>query len=240
MKKTLLAGAFILLFFSMGMAQERGDTHPTISEDPVILGRYQIGINSQFAIDGLLEQNIRTPVEILVRRQTGTGAVRVRISGISNHSRTEDPDILNIVATHQSTLGLALGYEWHRKLKRNWSWYYGLELEGSRIWDNSKAESLYQDQSTLEEYIREEITKRRTNSIGLLPFIGFKYRIIPRLYVSTEIKMLVYHKSLKNRRDTDYFRLDGSFQSNSYGRQDIKNQSIIFQPYTGILINFIL
>jgi|GEM_PF-854031 len=242
MRKTCLTAIFILSCFAFVMAQEKTENRDTTSLAEDRPSRYQIGINSQFAIDGFLEQSIRTPIEVLIRRQTGTGgALRARILGISDHSTTEYIETLGRADVDRSTLGIALGYEWQRTLSRKWFWYYGLEIEGVRIWDNNTNKSIYFDEATLETLNMETVHKRITNRMGLLPLLGLKFQILPRLYLSTEAKILINNENYKYNRVTYFTRFDdGSYQSSPFSNESVKKQSFNFQPYTGIFINLTL
>ncbi len=208
------------------------------------LHRWQVGLNTQFFTNGLYDDandifdSSLTPIEILVRRQTTLNqAIRLRVFGMNEKFKRDDGSTK--IETNKSIFGLALGYEWQMLLGKRWKLYYGFEIEGKRLWDNTVAldKSLYQA-STGETFKRTVFRDRTTNRISLLPLAGIRFHITPRFFVSTEMKMEVFYEKFRSANYPTLTRLDGSLlhrgSTNSF---IIENKGINFQPYTGIYLN---
>ncbi|MFC4871991.1 hypothetical protein [Negadavirga shengliensis] len=196
---------------------------------------YSLGINTQFAIDGLLDQSTFTPVEILWRKgMKSNQAFRTRIKGmLANTDRNDEQERRK---THQSQLALALGYEWHRPLGNRFGYYYGMELEMG-----------VQYQDSVRNYIDFEIgefhTKRKestkTNHFIILPFVGFTYQLSPKLYISSEFKLEINYHTIEKYSEFSYalFENPDDYVIGSYGKFDVHIFKLNMRPYTGVYIN---
>lgn len=238
-KKIILPFLLIFLFCSV-KAQDKVVQNITYENFIVndTIYRYQVGINSHFALEGLFNDSLRKPVELMIRRQVSLSqAVRFRILGITENFKWEDSD--DARETHKSTFGIALGYEWQNLLSKRWKFYYGSELLGKLSWENSVDELDVFDENTNEVVDLRRVRKRKTEQIALLPFTGIRFQITPFLFLSTEIKIEAYHEKFRSRRDSYWTRSDGSV-AKPFSEFSIKNSNIHFQPYTGIYLNLIL
>lgn len=241
MRKTILTACFTFFYFIIAIAQQNADNSNAAAVATDNPGKYQIGINTQFAIDGLLDQSIRTPLEILIKRQIGTNnTIRARIIGNSNFSLSDSPIINASLTTNKITFGLALGYEWQRRLNRKWTLYYGLEFEGRGIWDYSSDKSIYFDPNTLISLERDVVSRQKNIRFSVLPLAGVRFRITKDLFLSTEFKAIIFDERIHYRSDAYYTRIETGYSSSSYTHDSNKLKSINFQPFTGIFINLIL
>ena len=78
-----------------------------------------------------------------------------------------------------------------------------------------------------------------TQSLGLVPFVGFTYSPLPYLSVSYEMRVELFYNSTKSRSDAftkSSANPDGS-EAHSFGGHDINALFFNFQPYSGIFIN---
>lgn len=252
MKNKIIQIVFILFFSSTAVSQPLDTTSKNKKNSNNIqfiandtLHRWQIGLNTQFFTDGLYDDandifnSSLTPIEILVRRQTTLNqAIRLRVFGMNDKFKRDEGSTK--IETNKSIFGLALGYEWQMLLGKRWKVYYGLEVEGKRLWDNSKEErDVYYPSSNDTGRIRE-IRTRKTNRIAVLPLLGLNFYITPRLTISTELKIGVNHEKFNSLLED--FRTsppDKSIFTPAGGNEfSITNTNIYFQPYTGIHINF--
>ena len=175
----------------------------------------------------------------MLRKQTAlNAALRLRVFGMTDNFRREEGS--TIIETSKSILGIAVGYEWQMLLGKRWKLYYGVEVQGKRMWDNSTEfdKNLYRA-STGETFKRTVFRNRTTDRISLHPLIGIKFHITPRFFVSTEMKMGIYYENLSYKDYDKTTKLDGSPLSDysSVSSFKIENKGIRFQPYTGIYLN---
>lgn len=207
------------------------------------LYKYQLGINTRFALEGLFNDSIRTPVELLIRKQVSPyGAIRLRLMGMTQNYKKDVPLAPRLKETHITSIGLALGYEWQNLIARRWKWYYGAEVQGKLRWDNALEESEYYNANVDEVYDHRRVYKKRTNQVALLPFAGIRFHITPYLFVSTEMKIEAFFEQYKSRTDDSFTRKDGTQPNFGGGFSEfvIENNDISFRPYTGIFLNYIL
>lgn len=134
---------------------------------------------------------------------------------------------------------MALGYEWQNILSRRWKWYYGAEVEGKFIWDNSVDIYDYFDDRSSQLVNHRGVTKRRADRIALLPLVGLRFQISPYLFVGAEVKVEVLYEKFNHRRVT-YWALPDDSVITTFSELTIENSNISFQPYTGIFLNLIL
>lgn len=177
---------------------------------------YSLGINTQFAIDGLLDQSTFTPMEILWRKGTKNNqALRARLKGIlANTDRNDEQERRKI---HQSQLALALGYEWHRPLGNRFGYYYGMELEMGV--NNNNVTSHFINNTSIGDFFVKRTDFEKTRRIGVLPIAGFTYRPLSYLFVSFEMRLEIFFKETKSKSNSYEapFENPNDFSSTGYG-----------------------
>jgi len=247
---------FLLIAGSQGIFAQTGTQVPSDQAyaSPTFmvndtLRRWSIGVNLYPAITEkeLFEYSLRQPrqvkfpLEVLVRKQYQLNkAWRFRAMGIMEKFAAKDfkPNDEN---TTNYSIDLALGHEWQEVISRRWKLYYGAELQARHTkWRTVDVYEQYY-YSLLDEFIwykRDFSTNRERLSV--LPFLGSRYQITPRLFVSAEISL-------------EFFTERHSFYQYSEGRE-LENMTIIvprgggmhFQfnsnglhlvPYTGVYLN---
>ncbi|EON76199.1 hypothetical protein ADIS_3327 [Lunatimonas lonarensis] len=235
--RCFLVLVFFTGFYGLGFAQE-GDT---IRAGRLFLDKnvYSMGINSQLAVEGLLDQSTFTPMEILLRRGAKNNqAFRVRLKGLlANTERNDDQERRK---THQSQLGLALGYEWHLPLGNRFGYYYGGEVEMGV--NNNKVTRYFINSTSMGDFFVKRTDFEKTRRIGVLPLAGFTYRPSHYLYVSLEMRLEIFYEKLKFNSDSLIATIENPNNSmpGSWGRYNVANWKFNFQPYSGIFVNIIL
>jgi len=235
MIKLLITGMLLTGFCGLALGQQ--DTKA--AERLVFLPdkAYSLGINSQFAIDGLLDPGTFTPIEFLLRRGLpGNRSLRLRARGwMENANKIEGEENLKI---QQSRFAIALGHEWHHPINKKLGYYFGADLE--KGWDihNTTRNYIWNSPTFGLSQVRryDFIT---TQSLGLVPFVGFTYSPLPYLFVSYEMRIELFYNNTKSRSDAftkSSANPDGS-ESHSKGGHDSRAWFFDFQPYSGIFIN---
>ncbi|WP_163377596.1 hypothetical protein [Cyclobacterium sp. SYSU L10401] len=235
MIKLLITSLLLTGFFRTALAQENEKGEAAQAFLPA--KDYSLGINSQFAMDGLLDPETFTPIEFLLRRGLpGDRSLRLRARGwVENTNKIEGEENRKI---QQSRFAIALGHEWHHPINKKLGYYFGADLE--KGWDIHNTSRNYMWGSTtygLSEVRRYDFTT--IQSLGLLPFVGFFYSPLPYLILSYEMRVELNYLNTKSRSDTfikSSANPDGS-ESHSIGGHDAKTWVFDFQPYSGIFIN---
>ena len=237
MIKLFITGLFLTGFYGLALGQQ--ETPAAAEKEPFFLPdkTYSLGINSQFAIDGLLDPGTFTPIEFLLRRGLpGDRSLRLRARGwVENTNKIEGEENRKI---QQSRFAIALGHEWHHPINKKLGYYFGADLEkGWDIHNTSRNYSYYSEDFGLSKVRRYVFIT--TQSLGLLPFVGFTYSPMGFLTVSCEMRAELFYKSTKSRTDAfikSSANPDGSEFHNIAGH-DINAWFFDFQPYSGIFIN---
>lgn len=238
MKIQLLTLAFMWCFAAATLAQ-RGTTDNPVSQPKHPSGKYSLGINTNIVIDGFLDPSFRSPVEIILRKQGGTNnAWRARVMGSMSSTEVGYNEVENEQEGRSSALGLALGYEWQRLIKNKWSWYYGFEIEGQRMRSDYTYRTFYSDPDAPQELGWEAVEKQKNDLFSLLPFAGLRFQITPKLFLSTEFRLVASTQRAKYTTDYHYLEIDGGTSTSETTSTRIN--ALDFQPYSGIYISIIL
>jgi len=237
MIKLFITGLFLTGFYGLALGQQ--ETPAAAEKEPFFLPdkTYSLGINSQFAIDGLLDPGTFTPIEFLLRRGLpGDRSLRLRARGwVENTNKIEGEENLKI---QQSRFAIALGHEWHHPINKKLGYYFGADLEkGWDIHNTTRNYSYYSETYGSVKVRRYDFIT--TQSLGLVPIVGFTYSPLPYLFVSYEMRIELFYNNTKSRKDgfsKSSANPDGS-ETHSIGGHDAKAWIFDFQPYSGIFIN---
>nr|MBI1230379.1 hypothetical protein [Cytophagales bacterium] len=229
----------VLIFMGLSIVSSFGQEQPRSERPPDITGSsgYSVGINTQFMLDGLFDQNTITPLELMVRKRTKGGqAIRGRIRGMSRYNELKRLD--EIVQTISVQLSVALGYEWGAAINNKFGYYYGLDFESG--WKNEKIiRDFVSPSSTWGEVLVETTNLSKPHTIGILPLIGFSYSPFSKLSISfeTHFENVFIKEKMKS---TSIFAPVGdpnNIMEGSWGGYTQKTSKFNFQPYSGIFVN---
>ncbi len=239
MKPTII----ITLFALMGSFNGFSQSPPTQDEVAVVLpdslGKYELGINTYFAFDRWMDQSIRSPLEVMLRRKIKTNRMlRARVYGNLNKSKMVDAPITEM--DQQAKYGLAIGHEWLKSIHRKWQWYYGLELEGSQDRRHFLYERKRWDEATHISYWEKTDNYYHIDRVALSPLTGIRFSLSPRLLFSTEFRLVssVGRQRITTEESTKALDEGARYQLRSSHGHTIKENGIRFQPFTGIFLNY--
>jgi len=123
-----------------------------------------------------------------------------------------------------------VGYEWQREINKKVSYFYG--FDASILYSQYKAKIVYYAP------IRLLQETDRTWEFGAIPFIGFKYRPVNWLAVSTESSFnLIYRVRRQKSKFTD---INFPNDPGSNGKIDVNELRTFFRPLTVINLSFYL
>lgn len=230
-----------LLTVSYGRAQS--DTIPPTTPNnlPSIFGDKKLifGINTQFAVEGLFDQQLTTPLEVMVRKVTKENqAIRIRLMGISSNRSQVQGDTTKSIQF--ATLGIAIGKEWHRPIGKKFGWYFGFEAEFNKSWDNSIETKPRNSPLSGVLVTQKQIIDRSTLFLNGLGIVGFSFRINPKIVLTSEIKQGIYFSNFQTLGRTYYKAIEEEdfHPTPAIGEFSIQGFKFNIQPYAGIHINF--
>jgi hypothetical protein len=235
MIKLLITSLLLTGFFRTALAQENETGQAVQAFLPA--KAYSLGINSQFAMDGLLDPETFTPIEFLLRRGLpGDRSLRLRARGwVENTNKIEGEENRKV---QQSRFAIALGHEWHHPINNKFGYYFGADLE--KGWEIHNTTRNYSDFS--ETYGDLKVRRydfNTTQSIGLVPFVGFSYSPLPYLFVSYEMRTELNYLTKKFRKDSYTKQVINPDEccGHAIGRYDSKSFILNLKPYSGIFVN---
>jgi hypothetical protein len=139
---------------------------------------------------------IEAPIYYLTyRRHFKCGNIRAGIGGdfsrrdVKNYYNTDDTK--NYVSLNQS-ISTRLGWEFTNELSKRWQVYYGLDLKYSRQYYNSNGYTFSIDYTSSYE--------NNTQSYGISPLLGFRFKLTSRLSLTTEACFSVNFDNFTTKR----------------------------------------
>jgi hypothetical protein len=228
---------FTGLFFIMSLTTATAQSDPSKWSLLDSTSRYELGLNTNFAFDNLLDQNQRVPLELMLRKKIrDQNSIRLRVFGMISRAKKIEGEFTNIDRT--GNFGLAIGYEWVKPLTKRWEGYYGLELEGSRMDSRSFFEQ--PDTDPEEEYFEIQDQYDREIRLSVSPLAGLRFRLSARLLFSTEFRLSGYMGE-QQYTDRIFIRANEEGSQNQIQSTEgytLKLNGLRFQPYTGIFLNY--
>nr|MBI1230376.1 hypothetical protein [Cytophagales bacterium] len=199
MKKFLSA----LIFMGLSMVSSFGQEQPRSEGPPDVTGSsgYSVGINTQFMLDGLFDQNTMTPLELMVRKRTKADqAMRARLGGMATHSNRINAE--EQLESRQTNWNAAIGYEWHESLGKKFGFYYGVDVEA--VIGNEKKTLRRKTFDTpigdLNSVLNDKI---REQTYSIKPLVGVTYHLTRSLYASAELRLKFAYR--QNKRNNYWF-----------------------------------
>lgn len=222
MKKYLFYALLLISVTSTLQAQQK---------DSITVYRNDIGFNTTILLNGILNTPTYgtypdVPLDLLYKRQLKSNkALRLGINAsIDNQTQQTNLTTGQDNQFQSVELNLIAGKEWQSILSKRWIWYGGADIIPQLTY--SKAER-----------VRTEIVEYQSFStsygISLRPFLGIRFAVSKRLYLSTEA-FLNANYSTKKYSDATY-----NVSTNEIITQNsttATNYSVKFKPASGIFI----
>jgi hypothetical protein len=215
--KILFSG--LILFLSVFTSHAQDSVTPSTVTEPMY--KQDLGFNTNFIFDGIFRSE-QTPFTVMYKKYSSQNqALRLGVQ-LNFSSERNDAEPTNVNPNYSSIdLQFAIGKEFQRSLPKNWTWYYG----GDLVPIIQTATAKYKDPALLEKLITCYY------GLGARPFLGIRYNISPRLYVSAEASIfLVYGK----RKEKEKYR--GEFTPNI--ERDRKTLNLSMKPASGIFVYY--
>ena len=231
MKQLLCIGLSIASIF--GQQGSRSDEAPEVTGS----SGYSIGVNTQFMLDGLFDQNTMTPLELMVRKRTKAGqALRGRIGGMATHSNNINAD--EELESRQINWNGAIGYEWHEGLGKKFGFYYGFDVEA--VLGNEKKILKRKTFDTpigdLNSILKDNI---RSQTYSIKPLVGGTYQLTKSLYASAEVRLQFSYR--QDKRNNNWFHstsdAPSDFFSGSYTIINNYQFEFSLMPFANIFIH---
>jgi hypothetical protein len=164
--------------------------HCLHAQDVPVSYQNDIGFNTTFALQGVFNSN-QTPFSLMYKSYNGEKkAVRLGFDTYVNINKTDSKTSTSSFTDYSSGyVGLVAGMEFQNKIDKRWVWYYGGDFVPFYSFSN-------QDSYSNGELSWEELYKEF--GLGLRPFLGIRFDISPRLYLSAEANVLLSYARTKS------------------------------------------
>lgn len=213
----------------------------SLKEDTIPLSKYELGVNTYFAVDRLFDPSVRAPMELLIRKRMKQQNQMLRLRVFGDLQRLRSAGITIVDLSQNSIYGVALGYEWIKPITERWVGYYGLDLEGSqkRSFDTNTRNG-YDPEADPYTFREKTHSYRHTDRIALSPLLGIRFLLSRRLLLSTEFRLANSMEWTKSGEEysTKPMEGDGDYLIQTRSEESIKDRGIRFRPYTGIFLNY--
>jgi hypothetical protein len=180
MKKVALLSITILLNLNFALAQE---------EDPQIYKR-DVGFNTTFIVQGILQSD-QTPFSLMFKKYVAENkAIRIGLAAFFNLDNTHAfSGSTSYYNTSVGSLYLTIGKEYQKPIDKRWTWYFGGDSVPFFSFNN---QDLYQSGNLYSE------SESSSVGVSLRPFLGIRFNLNPRLYLSAEANVGLTYAYTKN------------------------------------------
>ena len=160
------------------------------AQDAPVSYQNDIGFNSTFIVQGIFTSN-QTPFSLMYKRyQADNKAWRLGIDTRLAINKTDSKTSSSNFADYSSGyIGLVGGMELQDKIDKRWVWYYGGDVLPYYSF-------FYQKNFSNGELVWED--EYSEYGLGFRPFLGIRFDISPRLYLSAEANILLNYSRVKN------------------------------------------
>jgi hypothetical protein len=187
--------------------------------DVPVSNKNHIGFNTAIIINNLFNGEA-TPFTLMYKHQNGDKkALRMGLGlAISRNNETPDPTYPGFFsASSYSDADVNIGYEWLSPITEKWVWYKGADLFFRYY--TSQVET-YDD--------GQPYTTSDESTVGgsINPFLGIRFNIGPKLYLSTEVSL-----------QAAYYNVESTFENFSQSTVSTSEGGkfqVTLRPATGI------
>lgn len=183
---------FLLFFSSLVFGQEKfekQDFLPFAADGK----SHSLGINAILSPVFFFDRPETLPMEIVYRRfNKKNQTFRFRLEGRYDKSLEENLPFYE--EKWSSSLGGAVGYEWHKPISQRWSWYYGGEVGITHDWEDEKNIKLIINETSK---VGATLETNRILNKNVSGFFGVLHNFSSRMYLTLECN-LVYSSQILN------------------------------------------
>ncbi|MBY0432880.1 MAG: hypothetical protein K2U26_02095 [Cyclobacteriaceae bacterium] len=161
-----------------------------------------IGFNTAFLFSNIFQTSPNaSPFTIMYKRQVkGSQAIRFG-AGMLLSTRNSKQSNSSTISENFSNFQLSIGKEFQKILDKHWMWYWGGDVTGT--YAKSTSDSPVQESTTYGAILR--------------PFLGVRFDINPRLYLSTEAYLDLTYVTTTRTQTNSGATTDSSSDGFSFG-----------------------
>lgn len=213
MKTTTLLSVIVLLNVTFVFAQE--EVPQTYKKD--------IGFNTTFILQGVLQSD-QTPFSLMLKKYIAENkAIRIGVDLFFDLDDTDsNAGSTAYFNTSAGTLSLAIGKEYQKPIDERWVWYFGGDSVPFYTFNN---QDYYQGGDLNAE------TESSSVGVSLRPFLGIRFNLNPRLYLSAEANVGLQYAYQKNM-----VKYTGT--SDPYVDSQSNNFSFTMNPASGLFLYY--
>lgn len=136
-----------------------------------------VGFNTTFLLNGVFNSG-QAPFSLMYKNyKDNNNPIRLGVQLYINLSDVIENASSNYTNSSDASFSAVVGKEFQKEINKNWIWYFGGDIVPSFRY-------YYIDYHSSSGYEQTENTK--IVSLGFMPFLGVRFNINSRLYLSTE------------------------------------------------------
>lgn len=179
MKKVALFSVILLLNLNFVFAQE--EVPQTYHKD--------IGFNTTFILQGVLQSD-QTPFSLMFKKYVAENkAIRIGVDLYLNVDDTNGYGSSSYFSTSVGSFAIAIGKEYQKPIDKRWTWYFGGDSVPFYTFNN---QDYYQSGDLNSE------SESSSVGVSLRPFLGIRFNLNSRLYLSAEANVGLQYAYKKN------------------------------------------
>lgn len=210
---------FVIYCCVAGNLFGQADTVKTFKQD--------VGFNTTFVLDGVFSSSWMPFTLMYKKYSSDRSATRL---GASLNIDWSDPSSYsgdnNQSASYISSafVSLSIGREFQKRINNKWVWYYGADLVPSF----SQTQYVYYQNG-----IRVQKNDGKTYGVSARPFLGIRFDINHRLYLSAEANLSAGYKRNINKQELSY-------PNNPVSKGESKGSNVSFSmsPASGLFLYY--
>lgn len=162
------------------------------AQDAPVSYQNDIGFNTTFVFQGIFQSD-QTPFSLLYKRYRAEHkAWRFGVDTYLNLNKTDSKTSTSSFDDFSSAnISMVAGMELQKQIDKRWIWYYGGDFVPYYTFSN-------RDSYLNGELFMEE--EYRSFGLGFRPFLGIRFDLSPRLYLSAEANITLSYGRRKNYR----------------------------------------
>jgi hypothetical protein len=159
---------------------------------------HDIGFNTNIVFNGIFNSNNNSSYNFIYKVQkTPTKANRYSLNFSINMDNWPNLSSYGYGYTSSNVfIAPTIGKEWQAKVAQRWIWYYGFDL-GPTYSINYREENIIDNDAAI-----QRIYDNRSYGASILPFLGIRFAISEKLYLSAEANMNFAYSYFLNKNTT--------------------------------------
>lgn len=154
-----------------------------------------VGFNTTFLLEGIINSG-QTPFTLMYKKyKDNNNPLRLGVRLHMNLSDVNDNGSSNYNYTSDASFSAVVGKEFQKEINKNWVWYFGGDIVPTIG---------YYDYEYRSSNDYRQTVNTKSVGLGFKPFLGIRFNINSRLYLSTEFSFGPSYSYTWTKREEGY------------------------------------